>query len=180
MSTIDLAEVQVFAADLNSGMDRCDYGEGSGCSTLDDTLEFYAQLCREFCDQIQQWADAVFSGRSQFDPEVERVLREEGSRLYARALDISRYGRQMAAKSSSRYESHVVLHEALLDLDRLLKGWVTPKLAVGPSAKQWRYPVDPSVIEEGRQRIAELPPWPADWEPHAPRLRALYRKMRSS
>ena len=180
MTTFDLAEVQVFAADLNTGMDRCDSGEGTGCSTLDDTLAFYAQLCRDFCGQIQRWADAVFSGRSKFDAEVERVLRAEGSRLYARALDISRYGRQMAAKSSLPRESHVALHEALLDLDRLLKGWVTPRLAVGPSAKQWRYPVDPSVIEEGRQRIAELPPLPADWEPHDPRLRALYRKMRSS
>ncbi len=114
MTTFDLAEVQGFAADLNTGMDRCGNGEGMGHFTLDEILESYAQICRDFCDQIRRWADAVFTGRSKFDPEVERILREEGSRLYNRALEILEVGRQRAALSSPPYESPVALHFSAL------------------------------------------------------------------
>jgi hypothetical protein len=179
MTTFDLPEALGFASDLDAGMDRCDNNEGPESPTLDDVLQTYAQLCREFCDQIRQWGDAVFSGRSEFDTEVERVLKEGGSRLYARASAILAYARQRAVMSSPPYESHLALHAALWDLDRLLKGWVTPKLAVGPSAKRWRHP-EQAATEEGRRRVASLPPLPADWQPHDPQLRALYRKMRPS
>ncbi len=179
MTTFDLPEAHGFAADLAAGMDRCDTDEGTECPTLDDVLQTYAQLCREFCDQIRRWGDAVFSGRSHFDPEVERLFKEEGSRLYARALEKSNDARQRAAMSCVPAESHVALDAALWELERLLNGWVTPQLAVGPSAKRWRYP-EQAATEEGRRRVESLPPLAADWEPHDPQLRALYRKMRSS
>ena len=78
MTTFDLADVRGFAADLDAGMNRCDDGEGKECPTLDDVLRHYAGLCSEFSDQVRRWGDAVFSGRSKFDPEVERVFRGEG------------------------------------------------------------------------------------------------------
>jgi hypothetical protein len=92
---------------------------------------------------------------------------------------MSEYARQRAAMSSGPWDSHVALHAGLWDLDRLLKGWVTPKLAVGPSAKRWRYP-DQAATEEGRRRVASLPPLPADWQPVDPRLRAPDRKPSTS
>ena len=69
------------------------------------------------------------------------------------------------------FTSHVALHAALWDLQRLLKGWVSPKLAVGPAAKRWRYP-EQAATEEGQRRVASLPPLPANWEPDDPQLRA--------
>jgi hypothetical protein len=56
------------------------------------------------------------------------------------------------------------LQAAFSELDRLLNRWVTPKLAVGPSATRWKYPYQAATEEEIRQ-VAALPPLPADWEP---------------
>jgi hypothetical protein len=178
MMTFDLAEVRGFAADLDLGMDQCDNGDGTGCATLDAALRSCADLCREFCDQVRRWGDAVFSGRVAFDPEVERVLKEEGQRLYARALEISNDGR-MAGSSPESVEGNQSLQAALWDLDRLLKGWVTPQRAVGPAARQWLIPGS-AATEEGRQRVASLPPLPENWQPSDPRLQAMYLKARTA
>jgi len=155
MTTFDLAEVRGFAADLDVGMDRCDNGDGTECATLDAALHRCAELCREFCDQVRRWGDAVFSGRIAFDPEVERVLKEEGQRLYARALEISNVGR-IAGSSPGTVQGNLSLHAALCDLDRLRKGWVTPQRAVGPAARQWLIPGS-AATEEGVTRVALLP-----------------------
>jgi hypothetical protein len=85
MITCDLAEVCDVSADLLARMDRHENGEGLGCASSDADLRCYAELCREFRDQVEQWADAVFSGRVEFDPEAERVWKEEGWRLHSLA-----------------------------------------------------------------------------------------------
>jgi hypothetical protein len=178
MTTFDSAEVRGFTADLDARMDRCDNGEGMECATLDDTLRHYADLSRGFCDQVRRWADAVFAGQVAFDPEVERLWREEGSRLYSRAMEMWKQG-QRADGSCFTLEGHLLLQAALWELDRLLKGWVTPKRSVSPAARRG-LTLDPVAAEEVRRRIASLPPLPADWQPADPRQQALYRKLRRS
>jgi hypothetical protein len=48
---------------------------------------------------------------------------------------------------------YTILQAALFDLYRLLKGWVTPKLAVGPAARQ-ATKLDSVATDEIRERIA--------------------------
>ncbi len=179
MTTFDLAEVRDFAADLDAGLARHATSESMGGPGLDNVLRDYAELCRDCCDQIKRWGDAVYSGRTAFEAESERVLKEGGERLYSRAREIDQAASQSATIASRPSEAHLALHTALVELDRLLRGWVTPSLAVGPSAKRWRYP-EQAATEEEIQRVASLPPLPADWQPADPRLPIPRRKPRTS
>ena len=88
------------------------------------------------------------------------------------------YGRK-AESLCYDLEGQTVLGAAIGNLDRLLSGWVTPKLAVGPAARLELIP-DYKATEEGRQRVASLPPLPADWQPDDQERQALYRELRSS
>lgn len=178
MMTFDLAEVRGFVADLDTRMTRCQNGEGMECATLDAALRHHAALCREFSDEVRRWGREVFAGRVAFDPEVERVWLTEGRRLYARVMDM--YAHAPRAETSCQIlEGQAILAPVLLGLDRLIKGWVTPRLAVGPSARR-RLTLEPSVAEEAHRRIESLPPLPADWKPDDPRQRAMYQRLRTS
>lgn len=169
MTTFDLAEVRNFAADLDARMERCDNGEGMECSNLDDTLRHHATLCCELLEGVRRWGRSVFSGRVAFDPEVERVWLEEGGRLYRRAYQMWAEG-QKAEVPCGVLDGQTILHSALWNLSQLLSNWETPKLAVGPSARQG-LPLAPSAAEEARRRIASLPALPANWQPTDPRLK---------
>jgi hypothetical protein len=180
MTTFDLAEVRTFAASLDARMERCDNGEGMECATLDATLRHYAALCCEFREGVRQWGRAVFAGRVAFDPEVERVLRSEGWRLCDRAVELLVSG-DRAEVPCYVLDGQVILRSALWDLYHLLNGWVTPKLSVGPAARQAAtLASDPAAIAEARARIASLPPLPADWQPDDPRQQRRYRRLRTS
>ncbi len=162
MTTFDLAEVRGFTADIHARMNRRDNGEGSECAALNADLRRCDELCREFCDQVRQWGLAVFSGRVDFDPEVEEVLKEDGRRLSSRAMELWRYS-QAFETPCSNLDEQVHLKDALWDLDRLINNWVTPKLAVGPSARRWMIPGS-AATEEEIKRVASLPPLPVDWQ----------------
>lgn len=177
MTTFDLDEVRGFAADLDSQMDRCDNGEGMECATLDAALHHYAKLCCKFREGVREWGRAVFSGRVEFDPEVEMAWVTEGRRLFLRAFEIWNGG-QKSQIPCYMLEGQVMLQAALWDLYRLLTPWVRPKLAVGPAARLGGG-LDPAKAEEARRRIASLPPLPADWQPDDPRQQSLYRKLRT-
>ena len=178
MITCDLAEVCNVTADIRARMDRRENGEGVDCAASDADLRRYAELCREFCDQVEQWADAVFSGRVEFDPEAERVWKEEGWRLHSRSSEMWNGG-GMGEAPRHTLERQNALETALEELRDMLDGWLTPKLSVGPAAKRWRYP-DQAATEEGRRRVASLPPLPSDWQSSDPGQQEIYRKLRTS
>lgn len=176
MTTFDLAEVRGFVADLTASLNRCDNGEGLECASLDDELRHYAARCCDFREGVRDWGRAVFAGRVAFDPAVERVWQEEGSRLYDRAWELSGYGRD-AEGSCYCLEGQLALQSALWHLDQLLANWVTPKLAVGPAARQ-EIPLSPADAEDARRRIESLSPLPADWQPTDPRQQRQLKKFR--
>lgn len=163
MTTFDLATVRGFAADLDSQLDRCDNGEGWGCSGLDAILRHYADSCRRLLLQVREWGQAVFTGREGFRPEVESEWKTRCERLHDRA-DAKR--REAVAKEGGCYffDGYASLQAALGDLRQLLDGWVTPKLAAGPAARRTA-PVAPAVVEEARRRADALPPLPTGWQP---------------
>ncbi len=178
MTTFELDEVRGFAAELDTRLDQCDNGEGMECATLDAALKRYAQLCCEFREGVRQWGRAVFSGRVAFDPEVEFAWRDGGWKLYLRALDMWNHG-QKSDLPCNNLEAQIVLQAALWDLYRLLNRWVTPKLAVGPSARQ-AAALDPAKADEVRRQIESLRPLPPGWQPDDPHQRAIFRKLKTS
>ena len=101
MTRFDLAGVHEFTVGIGTRMDQCDDGEGAECATLDNALRRYAKLCCEFIEGVRGWGDAVFSGRAKFDPEVERVWRDEGQRLQARAMELLGAGRGSRGRAPS-------------------------------------------------------------------------------
>lgn len=178
MTTFDLAEVRGFAADLDDRMDRCDNGEGMVCARWEDALRHYANLCWEFREGVRKWGQAVFRGRVAFDAEVEKVLKGEGARLYARACEVAVCA-QRAEVPCYILDEQGALRAALWDLHRLLNPWVTPGLSVGPAARH--DPVaDPVTVEQARDRLRELPPLPAGWQPDGVRQRQILRRLRKS
>lgn len=178
MTTFDLAGVRDFTADIMDQMSRCEPAGGMECAKMDALLRRYAELCQDFRGHVREWGHAVFSGRVNFDPEVERLWREEGSRVHSQVTWAWQCG-QAAEREGFILEELDGLRAAIDELGRLLQGWVTPGLAVGPAARRWRYP-DQAATEEERRRVASLPPLPADWEPDDPQQRVLYRKIRRS
>lgn len=177
MTTFDLAEVRAFTADLGARMNKCDNGEGMECANLDGTLRHYAVLCCEFCEGVRQWGRAIFYGQAAFDPEVEKLWREEGIELYRRASDLWVYGKEMEGVKCFVLDNGAGLGSALWHLGRLLSAWVTPKLAAAPIARH-SITLTPDAKEEAQRRVNALPPLPADWQPTDPYRRHLFEKLR--
>lgn len=161
MPKFDLAETHEFTSRLNLQLDQCDNGEGFECATLDETLINYGIHCYRFAFGVNHWARAVFSGETPFIAEVETAWRTEGQRLLDRARRM-RAKAEMAEVLCYQLDGKAVLDLALKDLGRLLENWVTPKLAVAPSARR-RDPLPDAVVDDARQRILALPPLPKDW-----------------
>jgi hypothetical protein len=176
MTTFDVAEVQSFATSLSDSMDRCDNGEGMECANLDSTLKRYAELCCDFCEQVREWGRAIFAGQVAFDPEVERIWLDEGHRLHRRAIGLWVCGHEAQGRCFV-LEAGAALGSALWRLEQLLNGWVTPKLAVSPLARQ-RLALSPAASEEVRKRIEALPPLPANWQPSDQSQRMQFRRLR--
>jgi hypothetical protein len=178
MTTFDLDEVRAFAASIDDQMNRCDNNEGMECATLDAALTRYAELCCKFRDEVRRWGRAVFAGSVQFDPKVEGAWLDEGLRLYKRAM-ATWANAQTSEGPCYILEGRVVLQAALWDMYRLLTGWVTPRLAVGPSARRACMP-NSAATDEAKQRVSSLPPLPVRWQPDDLSQRTRYRRPRKS
>lgn len=175
MTTFAINDIRRFTAEITSKLDACDNGEGLECATLDQSLDRYARSCCEFLACVREWAQKVFSGELPHDPQAEREWREEGLRLYLRAFAMWQRG---ASAEVPCYDlpGHGRLQASLWQLYRLLTEWVSPKLSVGPSARN-KIEFDAAEVAT---RLAELPPLPENWEPEDQSQRAMYRKVRSS
>jgi hypothetical protein len=207
MTTLSVSGVRSFTSNLIDRMDRYDISEPIESATpdaaspryddlattnqpsfgtsmaipivaLDAALLHFAEWCGEFRYEVRQWKQAVFTGREVYDHAFDSELRNAGSRLSARAHKILEFC-QRFTRTCDPLNGQSELQDALRDLDKLLKGWVTPKLAVGPGPRRWSMP-DSDPTDETRQAIKSLPPLPADWEPDDPDQKAIYRELRNS
>jgi hypothetical protein len=176
MTNFDLAEVRQFAAEIDARLQRCENGEGFECTNLDGTLRQYAILCRDFTRQVRDWGRAVFYGQAAFDPEVEQVWLAHGFELLRRASELWEYGQERDGECFV-LESGAALGAALWQLERLLKGWTSPQLAISPVARQG-VTLSASEMEEAQQRLSALPSLPENWQPADPRRQHLIRKLR--
>jgi hypothetical protein len=174
MMAFDVKQVEDFAANLNARLDRCTNGEGNQCETIDVVLNCYAECCCRFAEEVRRWARDIFAGRVAFDPISEELWKAELVRLYDRAYKVWSLGRQ-AKIPCYVLDGQCKLESALFNLGELISGWVTPRLAVGPSARQ-AFPSNPGAAEEVRRRIASLPPLPADWRPDFAQQQVQFRR----
>ncbi len=178
MTTFDFNQVREFAANVNAKLDECENGEGLQCGLIDATLSCCAQQCCKFADGLRQWARDVFSGRVAYDTAAEHLWRAELDKLYDRAVNL--LGVSVQAEASCYVlEGQRDLQSSLWNLSQLRTAWVSPKLSVGPSARQ-AFPADPASLNAFREKIASLPPLPPDWKPHDPRQAVLIPKSQSS
>ncbi len=176
MTTFDLAEVRNFTADIDARLKQCDNGEGMGCSNLDESLRLYATLCREFRAGVRAWGRAVFGGYVEFDPEVEKIVLQDGNRLLALATAKAAHAQAMEFGCYT-LDGRTILQSALWELSRLMNGWVTPGLSVGPAARV-RLHHTPEQLEAILVRLAAMPPLPADWQPDDPEQRRAFQRIR--
>lgn len=178
ITTYDPAAVRSFTDDIGTQLGKCqlEMGEGVACTQVAAILRGFAGICRTLCDRVRDWGDAVFIGRSEFDPEVERLWKEAGEEVLPCARWALECGRN-AEPWCYQLDGMNEIRAAINDLDRLLRLWVTPQLAVGPAARRWR-DLDQAPTDEARQRVASLPPLPAGWEPEDPEHRARFQRPR--
>lgn len=178
MTTFDLAEVSDYAADLEARRVRCDNGEGMECANLDAELLHYTGLCREYLVNCRDWYRGVFSGRLRCEPAVERVWREYGQRLLNGSAEKLRRaeaddGVCYIVSGQSRFA------DVVRELERFVSNWVTPTLAVAPSARR-KLNLTDAEIAEVRRRLDDMPPVPADWQPRDVTLRDRLDSTRAS
>jgi hypothetical protein len=178
MTTFELDEVRSFAANLDAQMDRCDNGEGIECATIDATLAHYTEVCRRFCCEVRLWARSVFTGRTQYQAEVEKAFTDAGFELFVRAKEMSWHGERLIPECFE-FSGGNDLKSVLWMMEALLDDWITPKLAVGPAARR-PFDADSEVDERSKSAIDLLPPLPPDWEPTDQKLRVLFQKAQNA
>jgi hypothetical protein len=172
---LELPDLRRFFDDLNDRARRCDNAEGMICSTLDESIDHYVQLCRELRECVNQWARAIFTGRVAFDQAAENLLKEEMSSLLHRAKQVAARGRAMDGQCFV-LQGLNSLHFHMADLNYLLDNWVSPRVAVSPAPRvQLSNAVEQQVIE----RLKSLSPMPSDWCPTDPEQLAIFQKQRS-
>lgn len=159
MKTFDYEQVNATLSPLKAKLqDCCAHGEGNACETLDNHLSCCADICFQVHSALVKWARDVFAGQVVFDPEAEKLWRAEVGQIYARARRVWQVGRK-AEVPCWELEGQSKLEAALWHLSFLLENWVTPKLAVGPSARV-RLALEPGEAELIRKQLAELPAFP--------------------
>jgi hypothetical protein len=173
--TLDLHAVRRFTDDLNDRLRRCDNGEGIICNTLEESINHYVQMCRELRAYINAWARSIFTKQVPFDPEVEKVLKEEVRHLLKRAKEVAARGRAMDGYCFI-LQGLNLLHCHIADFDYLLENWVSPQPAIAPAPRvQWTKAAEREISE----RLQTLPPLPSDWQPTNPEQLAVFRKLKA-
>jgi hypothetical protein len=157
MVIFDSKQVRDYAASVNAELDRCER-EGMLCSDLDSSLSCCADLCCKFAGELRRWAQDVFHGRVAFDATTEQFWKAELMRIYERAHTFWSQGR-LHEESCFVLDGLKKLESLLWTLKQLINGWVSPKLAVAPSARQQ---LPAHLVDQARQRVPSLPPLPVD------------------
>ena len=121
----------------------------------------------------------MFAGRVEYESSFDSDLQEAAKQLVRSSLEMLDYGQRCQGRCDP-LEGQIKLQDAICELSRLLRGWVTPKLAVSPAPRRWSMSNSDDDTEEIRRTIESLPPLPEDWQPDDPEQQVLYRELRES
>jgi len=161
-----------FTASLNLQLDRCDNGEGMECSSMDASLERYANCCCEMTQQVKRWGRDVFAGRIPYEQAADDAWFHASVTLNNRAVELHDRAQGMEIPCYD-FSGLNKLRAALYGLYPLLDGWVSPRRSVGPSARQ---ATKSAGMETVQKRITELRPLPKGWVPADVRQLSVFRK----
>lgn len=175
-ATLDLFAVRHFTDDLNERIRRCDNGEGMICSTLEESINHYVQLCGELRVYVNQWARAIFTGQVAFDQAVEDILKDEIRHLLHRSKQVAARGRAMDGQCFV-LQGLNSLHCHIADFDYLLENWASPRPAVSPAP---RVRLSQAVEQKVMERLGKLAALPADWRPSDPEQLGFFQKQRGN
>ncbi len=134
LATFELPAVRLFTEELGKRFDRCTNGEGMLCANLEQTIDCTVTLCRELRKSVNAWARAIFEGRAECDPEVERLLKQRVEQALKDAASLSAHGRQMDRECNEIKGLHA-LNAQVADLGYLLDHWVSPRRSVSPAPR---------------------------------------------
>src|SRR5437879_5754876 len=95
LATFDLDGVQRFADELNQQRSKCESVEGLECSQTEHNINCHVKLFQELTSALRRWVRAVFTGKAEFDPAVENILKKEAQRLLESALPVAALGHAM-------------------------------------------------------------------------------------
>jgi hypothetical protein len=166
MVTCDFDEVKEKTNGFEVKLDECESGEALYCYNLDKTLTCSAEQYFKFAEEVRRWANDVFCGTVIFDPAAETLWKASLENFYQRATRLLSNGYAASGEHGcDTLNGANKLKLALFAMNQLLHPWITPKLAVGPSARQ-QYTTDPAKLEEGQKRLESLAPLPSDWKPY--------------
>jgi hypothetical protein len=155
---LDFVAVRRFTEDLKEQLRRCDNGEGMMCSNLDESINYYVELCDKLRAYVNHWARAIFTGQIPFDQAVEDLLKEEIRHLLHRSKQVAARGRAMDGQWYVLRGLNP-LHCHIADFDYLLENWVSPRLAVTPAP---RLKLSQEAEQQIRERLGQLTASPTD------------------
>ena len=149
MTALELDEVKEITEEFK-------LDEGTLSAKLDEMLHVFTLLCQKHIDGVKTWAMDVFSGRVEYATLKEKTwllllknLQPRAQRLLTFATFIEPHCYQLDGLEP--------LQNAMVEVDRLLNHWVTPKLAVSPAGRQVHLR-DGIDHDEIRRRLAALVP----------------------
>lgn len=176
-AVLDLPAVPDFAADFEARLNRCEVGAEEACRSLDGRIDRYVTLSRDLRGYINNWAGQIMAGRIEFDAAHEAALKAEVRRVVqaAKPVALDGWAKCSACAPFTDLPGLPALLRHLEDFEGLLRNWVSPRLAVGPAA---RVVIPEAAAQQMRERLASLPPLPADWRPADPAQRAQFEQHR--
>jgi len=174
--TCDYSEVKEMTDKLAAELDECESGEALYCYNLDRSLTCSADKYLRFSQDVRKWAEGVFNGSVVFDQAAEALWQATLADFLQRATRmLSNAYAASGEHGCDTMDGTNKLKLALFQMHQLLHPWITPKLAVGPSARQ-PYTTDPAKLEEGRKKLASLSPLPPDWKPYNSQQAAMIKR----
>ena len=162
MKTYDSNQVRDFAEQVHARINDCAHGEGKECDSIDKKLNFVADRCWEFSQELRRWANDIFAGRTAYDAVAERFWKAELYRL------IERGNREWISGAQAEEDCFVLdgrakLGAVLWTLSEMADPWVTPARSVGPAGRERNaFSIPPKDVVE---RIQAFPQRPKDWMP---------------
>lgn len=106
----------------------------------------------DYCDKIHKWRNDIFRDKAELIEGDEDSLWRQGKELEQSLLEVIMpfyFRNEITFKYlATRYR-----------LERILRNWTTPQKSIAPGPRAWKT-MSEKDIEEGRRRLAELPPQP--------------------
>ena len=151
MSKVGEKEVIELSALLRARLEECEKEDAGGvkCHDIEDRLICCSEQCREFSKKVREWGEDVFCGRVEFDDSANRRFEAELRIFLQKALLLLSEADQYHGPCDG-FPTLYELQDAISEMNELLHPWVTPELAVSPSARQ-QFSEDPAEIEAARK-----------------------------